>query len=180
ELSSLEAGLTEMGEYLGFPVFSAGGCSDSKAMDAQSSIEASLSIHSAMLSGPSLVHDVGFMESGMCGSVFQLVLADEIIAKSQYIAKGVLVNEKTLSRKQIHAAGPGGDYRKIKQDGKKDETFPETQDEKETAGNAPQPGTVPDRIVEKTRRLIKQTQSPAEKISEDVRRKILKILEEAG
>ncbi len=182
ELCSLEAGLAEMGDYLGFPVFSAGGCSDSKSMDAQASIEASLSIHSAMLSGPSLVHDVGFMESGMCGSVFQLVLADEIIEKSQYIAKGVVVNEETLSRKQIQAAGPGGDYRKTGQAGKKDETFSKTRDEKQPADKGPGPGSgsVPDRIVEKTRRLIEQTQSPAEKISEDVRQKVLKILEEAG
>ncbi|MFP4226183.1 MAG: trimethylamine methyltransferase family protein, partial [Desulfobacterales bacterium] len=63
ELCSLEAGLTEMAEYIGVPVFSAGGCSDAKAMDAQAAIEATLSLHSAMLSGASLVHDVGFMES---------------------------------------------------------------------------------------------------------------------
>ncbi|MFP4000012.1 MAG: trimethylamine methyltransferase family protein [Desulfobacterales bacterium] len=184
ELSSLEAGLTEMGEYLGFPVFSAGGCSDSKAMDAQAAIEASLSIHSAMLSGPSLVHDVGFMESGMCGSVFQLVLADEIISKSQFVAKGVLVNEETLARKQIQAAGPGGDYRKIVKSGGKDQNSiaqasGEKQLSEELKSQGPAFASMPQRILEKTRSLVNKAPDPAERISDEVRQKIRDILDTA-
>ncbi|MFP4453466.1 MAG: trimethylamine methyltransferase family protein, partial [Desulfobacterales bacterium] len=184
ELSSLETGLTEMGEYLGFPVFSAGGCSDSKAMDAQAAIEASLSIHSAMLSGPSLVHDVGFMESGMCGSVFQLVLADEIISKSQFVAKGVLVNEETLARKQIQAAGPGGDYRKIGKGGGKDQNSigqasGEKQLSEELKSQGPAFASMPQRILEKTRSLVNKAPDPAERISDEVRQKIRDILNTA-
>ncbi|MCF8109996.1 MAG: trimethylamine methyltransferase family protein [Desulfobacteraceae bacterium] len=185
ELPSLEAGLTEMGEYLGFPVFSAAGCSDSKAMGAQAAIESALSIHSAMLSGPSLVHDVGFLESGMCGSVFQLVLADEIIEKSGFMAKGVIVNEQTLARKQIQAAGPGGDFRKIsKQSGKKpspsgdDPAVPgDLSEELKSAG--PVFSSMPQRILDKTRFLISSRPDPSERIPEEVRSRITRILEEA-
>ncbi|MBS3732589.1 MAG: trimethylamine methyltransferase family protein, partial [Desulfobacterales bacterium] len=184
ELSSLEAGLTEMGEYLGLPVFSAGGCSDAKAMDAQAAVEATLSLHSAMLSGPSLVHDIGFLESGMCGSVFQLVLADEVIAKGEYIARGVLVNRKTLARREIQAACPGGDYRNVEQTKQKraeygfsrpfgDEQWPDYY-----AAHAL--NDIPERIVERTQRLVKQHKGPAKKISEDVRGQIRQILETAA
>ncbi|MBA2880557.1 trimethylamine--corrinoid protein Co-methyltransferase [Desulfosalsimonas propionicica] len=184
ELSSLEAGLTEMGEYLGLPVFSAGGCSDSKAMDAQAAIEASLSLHSAMLSGPSLVHDVGFMESGMCGSLFQLVLADEIIAKSQYIAKGVLVDEKTLAREEIAAAGPGGDYRNVKQTAEKLAAYGfvrpfASSDKPEAAFSCPVSKSMSEHIVHRTQQLVRQTRSPADTIPDSVRVQIQQILDTA-
>lgn len=184
ELSSLEAGLTEMAEYLGIPIFSAGGCSDAKTMDAQAAIEATLSLHSAMLSGPNLVHDVGFMESGMCGSVFQLVLADEIISKSEFIAKGVLVNEETLARKEIQAVGPGGDYRKIDQPERKPASYwsprpTPSQSKKEDSNYSPALSCMPDRIVQRTQSLIQDHQGPAVKISDEVRQEIQNILKTA-
>lgn len=182
ELSSLEAGLTEMAEFLGLPVFSAGGCSDSKTMDAQAAIEDTLSLHSAMLSGPNLVHDVGFMESGMCGSVFQLVLADEIISKSEFIAKGVLVNEETLARREIQEAGPGGDYRKISGPSKKlgYQWSPRPQGvEGRGDVQSPMHACMPDRIVERAQALIRDYEGPAAKISEEVKQEIKQILETA-
>ena len=184
ELCSLEAGLTEMAEYIGVPIFSAGGCSDAKAMDAQAAIEASLSLHSAMLSGASLVHDVGFMESGMCGSLFQLVLADEIIAKSAFIAKGVRVNEETLSRKEIQAVGPGGDYRKLTKNQEKPTTRAagasvSVSSGKESGSTGSITSCVPERILARTQSLIKSTEGPAEKISENTAQAIQQILDAA-
>lgn len=184
ELCSLEAGLTEMAEYLGLPIFSAGGCSDAKTMDAQAAIEATLSLHSAMLSGPNLVHDVGFMESGMCGSVFQLVLADEIISKSEFIAKGVLVNEETLARKEIQAVGPGGDYRKLDPSQTKAGSHwtprpTPVKGKKEDDKDNPALTCMPERIVQRTQSLIKAHETPTANISEGVRQEIQHILETA-
>ena len=181
ELSSLEAGLTEMAEYLGLPVFSAGGCSDAKTMDAQAAIEATLSLHSAMLSGPNLVHDVGFMESGMCGSVFQLVLADEIIGKSKLIARGVRVNEETLSRKEIEAVGPGGDYRSLaqaeqKSPQKKSPAGPEPPNQ----AKDPCLSGLPARIIHRTQSLIKETPGPSGQISDETAQKIQAVLDNAA
>ncbi len=182
ELSSLEAGLTEMAEYMGLPVFSAGGCSDSKVMDAQASIEGTLSLHSAMLSGPNLVHDVGFMESGMCGSVFQLVLADEVISKSEFIAKGVVVNEETLARKEIQAAGPGGDYRKVstlREEQVCPETSPQLLSPERRNAGAPSLACMPEQVVDRTQSLIKEHEGPAGRISDEVRQQIQEILDTA-
>jgi len=184
ELCSLEAGLTEMAEYIGVPVFSAGGCSDSKMMDAQAAIEAALSLHSAMLSGASLIHDVGFMESGMCGSVFQLVLADEIIKNSEFIAKGVLVNEETLSRKEIQAVGPGGDYRKLAKTREKPASegagsATEISGDKERRNAFPISDGVPERILERTQRLIENTEGPSAQIADETAEAVKQILDKA-
>ena len=110
ELSLLSAALTEMAQYCGLAMFSTAGCTDAKTLDGQAAIEATISIHSAMLSGPNFVHDVGYTESGMTGSIFQLVMADEIIGMSRRIAGGVVVNEDTMAVKQICKVGPGGHY----------------------------------------------------------------------
>jgi trimethylamine--corrinoid protein Co-methyltransferase len=110
ELSILSAGLAEMSEYIGLPVFTAAGCSDSKLEDIQAALEAAVSIHSAILSGATLVHDVGFLESAMTGSLHQLVLSDEIISMARHIVKGVFVTEESMAEQAIHAVGPGGDF----------------------------------------------------------------------
>ncbi len=111
ELNILGAGLSELAEYLGLPVFSAAGCSDAKVLDPQAAIESTLSINSAMLSGSNLVHDVGFLNSGMTGSVYLLTLANEIISMSRAITQGVSVDEDSLAEEVIQQIGPGGNYR---------------------------------------------------------------------
>jgi trimethylamine--corrinoid protein Co-methyltransferase len=110
ELSILSICLTEMAGYIGLPVFIAGGCSDSKVTDQQSALETSLSLHAALLSGANLVHDVGFLESGMTGSLFQLVLADEVLSLGRRIIRGIPVTEETLALDEIHRVGPGGTH----------------------------------------------------------------------
>ena len=74
ELSLLSAGLTELAHYVGLPVWSTGGCSDSKAVDGQAALEGAFSVYAAALSGADLVHDVGCIEGGMTGSLEQLAL----------------------------------------------------------------------------------------------------------
>ena len=69
ELSLLSLGLTEMCHHCGLPMFSQSGCTDTKMLELQSGIEAALSIHAAMLSGANFVHDNGYTESGITGTV---------------------------------------------------------------------------------------------------------------
>ncbi len=110
ELGLLSAGLTDMAKYVGLPIWSTGGCTDAKVMDPQAAAEAALSVHSAMLSGANLVHDVGYTESAMTGSLFQLVMSDEIIGMSRRICQGIEVNEETLAVDVIDRVGPGGNF----------------------------------------------------------------------
>jgi trimethylamine--corrinoid protein Co-methyltransferase len=183
ELSLLGAGITELAEYLGLPAFSAGGCSDSKLLDIQSALEACFSINAATLSGANLVHDVGFLESGMTGSLPQLVLADELISMSRRISRGVLVNKKTLAIQEInkiaHHDGSFADLEHtaalkdfIWTPGLMDRLNEE--DWKAAGGDSLQ-----ERMQEKTRRILKEHSGARERVPEATRQAIKQILAEA-
>jgi trimethylamine--corrinoid protein Co-methyltransferase len=112
ELSLMMAGVTELAHYAGLPLWQTGGCTDSKTFDAQAMIEGSLSCFFSALTGGDLCHDVGYTESAMTGSVFQLAAMDEAIAYSRRITRGIEVNEDTLAVDVIHNVGPNGHYLK--------------------------------------------------------------------
>lgn len=106
----MHAGYTELVHYLNLPMFSTAGCSDSKTLDMQAAIEYSLSIYSAALSGANLIHDVGFLESGMSASLQGLVMGDEIISYVRKIMRGIRVDDDTLALDVIDSVGPGGHF----------------------------------------------------------------------
>lgn len=110
ELSLMMAGLTELAHYAGLPLWQTGGCTDSKALDEQAAIEGSLSCYFSALTGGDLCHDVGYTESAMTGSVFQLTMMDEAIGYARRITRGIEVNEDTLAVGVINDVGPNGHY----------------------------------------------------------------------
>jgi trimethylamine--corrinoid protein Co-methyltransferase len=110
ELSLMMAGITELAHFAGLPVWQTGGCTDSKVFDEQAIIEGSLSVFFSALTQGDLTHDVGYTESGMTGSVFQLAAIDEAIGYSRRITRGIEVNDDTLAVEVIHAVGPNGHY----------------------------------------------------------------------
>jgi trimethylamine--corrinoid protein Co-methyltransferase len=101
---------TELGRFYGLPVWGAAGATDSKVVDAQAGIEATVTIMSAFLSRCNLVHDVGYIEYGSTSSMEMLVIADEVIREVRFIMGGVEVSERTLAREAIHQARPGGGF----------------------------------------------------------------------
>jgi len=110
ELSLMMAGVTELAHYAGLPLWQTGGCTDSKALDEQAAIEGSLSVYFSALTGGDLCHDVGYTESAMTGSVFQLAMMDEAIGYARRITRGIDVNEETLAVDVIGNVGPNGHY----------------------------------------------------------------------
>lgn len=96
--------------YLKIPIYGMAGASESKTDDGQAVIENTVSIASTLFSGNNLVHDLGFLESGMTGSLVQLVIADEIIGMLRHMKKGIEVNDETLALETIDRLGPGGSY----------------------------------------------------------------------
>jgi trimethylamine--corrinoid protein Co-methyltransferase len=101
---------TELARSYGLPVWGAAGATDSKVIDAQAGIEATVTIMMALLCRCNLNHDVGYMEYGTTSSMELLVIADEIIREMRYIVDGVEVSERTLAREAIHRARPGGGF----------------------------------------------------------------------
>jgi trimethylamine--corrinoid protein Co-methyltransferase len=110
ELSLMMAGITELAHYAGLPLWQTGGCTDAKTFDGQAMIEGSLSVFFSALTGGDLCHDVGYTESAMTGSVFQLAAMDEAIGYSRRITRGIEVDDDTLAVDVIHHVGPNGHY----------------------------------------------------------------------
>ena len=63
----------EVCKYLGIPMFSTAGCSDSNEFDEQATFEAGVSILMAALSGANLIHDVGYLGQGLIANPAMLV-----------------------------------------------------------------------------------------------------------
>ena len=100
----------DVARHYDLPTWGAAGATDSKVVDAQAGIEASISIMAAFLTRCNLVHDVGYIEYGTTSSMEMLVIADEIIRDVRFIMDGVEVSERTLARQAIHRAKPGGGF----------------------------------------------------------------------
>jgi trimethylamine--corrinoid protein Co-methyltransferase len=101
----------QLGRYYGFPTWSTGGCSDSKILDGQATLEAALSLFVAAQSGANLIHDVGsFLNLGLIGSPELLTICDEIVSMISYFLNGIKVTDETLAVDVIRKVGPGGHY----------------------------------------------------------------------
>jgi trimethylamine--corrinoid protein Co-methyltransferase len=182
ELSLMSAALTEMAQYAGLPMFSTAGCTDTKTVDVQGAIEAATSVHSAMLSGANFIHDVGYFESGMTGSVLQLVMADEQIGMSHVVAKGIEINDETLAVEEICQVGPGGDFRDRDHTKKHAAALwtPTLMDRQNYEDwTAQGQTTMRDRVIAKARDIIANFEGPISKVPPEAKKKIGDILQAA-
>jgi len=110
EFQLTKAAVAELGRWYGMPTWGYAGCSDAKVMDEQAALEAMLSVIMAKFSGGNLIHDVGYMESGLTCSFEMIVLTDELIAMTDNLLKGIEVSDDTLMLDEIHRVGPGGHF----------------------------------------------------------------------
>jgi trimethylamine--corrinoid protein Co-methyltransferase len=99
-----------MGEFYGLPNYSYGGLTDSKLLDEQAGAEAALSLFQSTLAGSTLIHDVGYMDTGMTGSWELIVLGDEIIGHLKRIMAGIDLRDEQLALEVIETVGPGGHF----------------------------------------------------------------------
>jgi trimethylamine--corrinoid protein Co-methyltransferase len=104
-------GMAELAHrFYHLPVWGFAGCSDSKDADMQAGIESALWILWAALSGANLVHDVGYLESGLTLSYEMIVVGDEIIGFVRRLLQGVELSAETLALEVIDRVGPGGNF----------------------------------------------------------------------
>ncbi len=92
------------------PVWGFSGCSDAKGPGLQAGIESALWVLWTALSGANLVHDVGYMESGLTCSYEMMVVTDEIISFVRRLMAGMRIDGETLALDVIHEVGPDGNY----------------------------------------------------------------------
>jgi trimethylamine--corrinoid protein Co-methyltransferase len=101
---------TDMARYYGLPSFSYAGMSDSKLLDEQWSLEAALSMAYGSLSRATLLHDVGYLESGLQSTYESIVLGDELVGYVRQFMREVPVSDYALALDEIKAVGPGGNF----------------------------------------------------------------------
>ncbi|MCJ7739322.1 MAG: trimethylamine methyltransferase family protein [Anaerolineae bacterium] len=102
--------MAELARHYGLPVFGTGGATDSKLVDAQAGAEYATSLLVAALAGTNLIHDVGYLDSGLTGSLESIVLGAEQIRWVKQFIKGLQVSDETLAIQAISGVGPGGHF----------------------------------------------------------------------
>ncbi len=93
----------------GLPMFSLAG-SDSKTVDEQSAAEAGMSMLTEALAGGHLIHDCGYLESGLTGSLVQLAICDELAGWINAVIRPVDVSDEELALDLVEAHGVDGSY----------------------------------------------------------------------
>jgi trimethylamine--corrinoid protein Co-methyltransferase len=99
-----------LGHHYNLPIFGLGGCSESKLVDQQAAAEAALTLMIETLGGASLIHDLGYLESGLCGSLAQLVICNEIVGWIEHAVAPVEISDETLALDLIDEIGPDGQF----------------------------------------------------------------------
>ncbi|MFW6413725.1 MAG: trimethylamine methyltransferase family protein [Verrucomicrobiota bacterium] len=180
ELSLCSAANTDISKWLGLLMFSTGGCSDSKVVDEQAAAEATTSLFYSYLSGASLIHDVGYIDSGVNASLESLVMCEEIMGMVRQFGKGICTDESHLGLEAINDVGPSGEFLT------NDNTFkhwsewfkPKLQDRAMyDTWVAEGKKSMNDRINEETDRILKEYE-PAP-LDEDLRKELNKIIDAA-
>jgi trimethylamine--corrinoid protein Co-methyltransferase len=101
---------TALSHHYGFPMFAIGGASESKVFDQQAAAEAAMSLVVETLAGSNIIHDLGYLESGLTFSFAQLLLGNEIVSWIKAFLKGYEVDDESLALDVIAGLGPEGDF----------------------------------------------------------------------
>jgi trimethylamine---corrinoid protein Co-methyltransferase len=64
----------------------------------------------AQLSAGNLIHDVGYMESGLTCSYEMIVLTDELVSMTNNLMKAIDTSTDSLMLDEIDRVGPGGHF----------------------------------------------------------------------
>jgi trimethylamine--corrinoid protein Co-methyltransferase len=101
----------ELLHFYGLPGFGIGGVTGSKTVDSQAALEAVLTLMASVHAGAHLIHDVGYMDNGVTGSLVQLTICDEIISWIKAYVKPLVIDEETIALDAIReVVSEGGDF----------------------------------------------------------------------
>ncbi|NQS92453.1 MAG: trimethylamine methyltransferase family protein [Chloroflexi bacterium] len=100
----------DLAHYNRIPTFAIAGASDSKTFDAQAAAEAALSLYSVTIGGSNLIHDLGYLDCAMTGSLELVTFCNEVIGWLKNYLRDLEINEETLALDLIHQVGPDGDF----------------------------------------------------------------------
>ncbi len=100
----------DLARWYGLPSWAYAGDFDSKLFDEQAAAEAAMGTILGELCRATLLHDVGYLESGLQSSYESLVLGDEFAAYARALGRELPVDDEALALDEIKRAGPGGNH----------------------------------------------------------------------
>ena len=96
----------DLAHYYALPSFSYGAYSDSKILDEQWAAETAMTAVIGALSRGTLLHDLGYLESGMQTSYESIVLGDELAGFAKACLREIAVDDEALAVDEIMSGGP--------------------------------------------------------------------------
>ncbi|MBM4425121.1 MAG: trimethylamine methyltransferase [Chloroflexi bacterium] len=106
-----QRGLAEgLAHHYNLPMFSLAGCTDAKVIDQQAGIEAALTLFVDILGGGGIIHDLGYLESGLTGSLAQLAICNAIVDWIRAATNEPDISDDTLALDLIDEIGPDGEF----------------------------------------------------------------------
>jgi trimethylamine--corrinoid protein Co-methyltransferase len=100
----------DLTHHYGIPTFGMAGCSDAKIFDAQAAAETTLTLFENTLNGANLIHDIGYLDCAMTGSLELVHFCDEIIGWLRKYFTKLEISEDTLALDLIHEIGPDDQF----------------------------------------------------------------------
>ncbi len=111
ERAMINAAVAQVIQHFGLPLYSTGGTTDAKEMNAQAAYESAMSSLLVAMSGANYIHDAaGLMEADLTISYDKLAVDNEILGMCQRVLRGIEVNDDTLATDLMIEKGPGQHY----------------------------------------------------------------------
>ena len=97
-------------QHYGLPTLALAGGTDAKLPDQQAAAEAALTMLADVLLGGNIIHDLGYLESGLTYSFAQLAICNQMVDWIKAFLGDIEVSDETLALDEIETIGPGGNY----------------------------------------------------------------------
>ncbi|ATW27047.1 trimethylamine methyltransferase family protein [Candidatus Formimonas warabiya] len=102
--------LAHLARFYNLPCWSTAGNSDAPVLDQQATMEWGFNIFMAQCSGANIIHDIGYLNTGLLGALEALVICNEIIGLARFVNRGIVVNKETLAVEVMERVAKGGNY----------------------------------------------------------------------
>lgn len=100
----------DLSHHLGLPIFGTAGASDAKVFDAQAAGEVALTLFHNAIHGANLIHDLGYLDCAMTGSLELLTYCDELVGWLKRYLRLPEIDEETMALETIMSVGPDGSF----------------------------------------------------------------------
>jgi trimethylamine--corrinoid protein Co-methyltransferase len=99
----------DLARHYRVPTFTAA-CTDAKIFDARAAAETALTLFEKAMNGANIIHDLGYLDCAMTGSLELVVFCDEVIEWIKQYWHSFEITEETLALDLIHQVGPDGHF----------------------------------------------------------------------